>query len=89
MSHSITLYCEDTKQMVHVAEQSSSWFRGPDNGDVVGAFCLAHAGKELKSTLLQPGEFDDAMEWVEWRPGNTQASYTALTGEPLENLKLS
>ncbi len=53
MSHSVTLYCQETMHMVHVAEQSSSWFRGANNSAVVGAFCLAHAGKELRSTLMQ------------------------------------
>jgi hypothetical protein len=86
MSHSITLYCEETKQMVHVAEHSSSWFRGANSSGVVGAFCLAHAGKELRSTLVQPGEFDNCMEWVEWTPDNCQENYLALMGKQLEHL---
>ncbi|MBN3744811.1 hypothetical protein G3N96_05090 [Burkholderia sp. Se-20373] len=86
MSHSITLYCEETKQMVNVAEQSSSWFRGADNPNVVGAFCLAHAGKALRSTLVQPVEFDDCMDWEQWTPENCHELYHALVGEKLQHL---
>ena len=88
MSHSITLYCDETKQLVHVAEQSSSWFRGADSSVVVGAFCLAHAGKELRSTLAQPGGFDNPMDWVKWTPGNCQDNFLALMGEPLTHLAI-
>lgn len=86
MSHSITLYCEETKQMVHVAEQSSSWFRGADNGSVVGAFCVAHLGKVLLTTRVMPGEFENAMDWDQWTSENCQELYHALVGEALEHL---
>ncbi len=85
MSHSLTLYCAETKQAVHVAERSSSWFRAADYPVVVGAFCLAHAGKELQSTMGF-SEFDDVMEYEVWTPMNAQAAYTSLMGEPLKHL---
>lgn len=85
MSHSVTLYCLETKQAVHVAEQSSSWFRGPDYPVVVGAFCHAHAGKELESALGF-SERDDAMEYEVWTPENVQAAYAFITGDSLEHL---
>lgn len=88
MSHSVTLYCEETMQMVHVAEHSSSWFRGADSATVVGAFCLAHAGKDLRATLQQPGEFQNCMEWVAWTPENCKDSYFAVTGRDLAKLEL-
>lgn len=74
--------------MVHVAEQSSSWFRGANNSAVVGAFCLAHAGKKLCSTLMQPGEFENCMDWQEWTVENCQTNYTALMGKPLEHFAI-
>jgi len=85
VSHSVTLYCAETKQAVHVAERSSSWFRSADYPIVVGAFCLAHCGKPLQSTLAF-SEFDDNMEYKVWMPENVQEAYTALTGSPLERL---
>lgn len=75
-------------QLVHVAEHSSSWFRGANSSAVVGAFCLAHVGKELCSTLVQPGEFDNCMDWLEWTPENCQANYTALMGQPLDHFTI-
>lgn len=85
MSHSVTLYCLETKQAVHVAEQSSSWFRGPDYAVVVGAFCLAHAEKALQSTLAFH-EMDDTMDYELWTPENVEEAFTALTGASLKHL---
>lgn len=87
MSHSVTLYCEETMHMVHVAEHSSSWFQGANNPTVVGAFCLAHIEKKLRSTLKQPGEFDNTMDWVVWTPENCQENYVALVGDQLDHLQ--
>lgn len=83
MSTSVTLYCAKTKQAVHVAERSSSWFRGPDYPVVVGAFCLAHAGMGLESTQ-DFGGMDNAMEYQVWTPGNVRDAYAALAGAPLD-----
>ena len=85
MSHSTTLYCPETKQAVHVAEQSSSWFRGPDYAVIVGAFCLAHVGRDLESTQAF-SEMDDFSDYVVWTADNAQAAYTALVGGPLAHL---
>ena len=85
MSHSVILYCVETKQAVHVAEQSSSWFRSADYPIVVSAFCLAHCGKHLQSTLAF-SEFDVNMEYEVWTPENVKKAYTALTGSTLEQL---
>lgn len=85
MSQSVTLYCEETRQAVHVAEGSSSWFRDPDYPVVVGAFCRAHAGKSLQTTLAF-GESDGFMDYEVWTPSNVQDAFTALVGRPLERL---
>lgn len=85
MSHSVTLYCPETKQAVHVAEKSSSWFRGPDYAVVVGAFCLAHAGKSLESSLAF-NETDDTMDYELWTPENVEEAFASLTGANLEHL---
>lgn len=76
MSNSLFLVCHATLQAVHVAETSGgSWFRGPDNDAVVGAFCSAHYGKDL----VPMGEqgLDDAGDKTEgltpydvWTPNN-------------------
>lgn len=86
MSHSITLYYNETKKLVHAAEQSSSWFREADSSAVVGAFGLVHASMELRSTLGQPGELDNPMDWIRWSPENCQDNFLALMGEQLTHL---
>lgn len=63
MSVSHFLICSETKQAVHVAEQSSGWFRGADSSPAVGLFCLAHAGKHLECTR---GDDIDTTEYVVW-----------------------
>jgi hypothetical protein len=85
MSVSVTLFCVETKQAVHVAEASSNWFRGPDYPTVVGAFCFAHAGKELKTTLAF-GELDDSMDYELWTQENVQDAYVALVGRSPDGL---
>lgn len=85
MSQSVTLYCPETKQAVHVAEQSSSWFRGPDYAVVVGAFCLAHAGKALESSQAF-NEMSNVMDYELWTPKNVEEAFTTLTGANLEHL---
>lgn len=85
MSHGVTLFCAETMQAVHVAEQSSTSFRAADYPVVVGAFCLAHCGKHLESTLAF-SEFDDWMEYQVWTPNNAQQMYAALMGQALNRL---
>lgn len=84
MSVSWYLRCKDTKKAVHVAEQSSRWFRGADYPDVVGAFSVAHEGKELD--VVDGDHFDDFMEYEVWTPDNVRAEYSALVGHPCVGL---
>jgi hypothetical protein len=82
MSVSRYLRCKDTKKAVHVAEQSSRWFRGPDYPDVLGVFCVAHDGKELD--VVDGDHFThaaDFMEYEVWTPENVKAEYMALVGK--------
>ncbi|WMD24011.1 hypothetical protein RAS12_30735 (plasmid) [Achromobacter seleniivolatilans] len=87
MSHSITLYCVETKQAVHAAEQSSSWFRGPDYAVVLGAFCLAHVGRELKTTYDLDSVVDNSLDYDVWTAENAVERYAAIEGEELEHLE--
>ncbi|CAG9235579.1 conserved hypothetical protein [Paraburkholderia tropica] len=77
MSNGIHLVCHETKQAVHVAEVSSSWYRGPDYAAIVGAFCHAHAGRSLVTTL---GFGDDAefSEYEKWTPENVEENFKAM-----------
>lgn len=80
MSVSRYLRCKDTKKAVHVAEQSSRWFRGADYPDVVGVFCAAHAGKNLE--VVDGDHLDEIMDYEVWTPENVRAEYIALVGYP-------
>lgn len=84
MSISFYLRCKDTKKAVHVAEQSSRWFRGADHPDVVGVFCVAHGSKELD--VVDGDHFDDLMEYEVWTPENVRTEYIALLGRPCGGL---
>lgn len=63
MSVSFYLYCRETKQAVHVAEQSSRWSRGPDSSDAVGMFCSRHEGKVIECS---DGDHLDISEYDLW-----------------------
>jgi hypothetical protein len=81
MSISYYLYCPDTKQAIHVAEESSGWFRGADEPAALGAFCVAHTGKTLLSS--DADHFDDFTDYEVWTAEGAQAAYTALVGHSL------
>lgn len=63
MSVSFYLFCRETKQAVHVAEQSSRWSRGPDSGEAVGMFCSRHTGKSIECS---DGDDLDISEYDLW-----------------------
>lgn len=77
MSQSIYLVCEDTKQVVHVSESSSSWFRGADSSLVVGAFCEAHFGQQL-SVIDAEWHID---EYTEWTIANVEQQFALIAPE--------
>lgn len=77
MSQSIYLVCEDTKQVVHVSESSSSWFRGADSSFVVGAFCEAHFGQSL-SVIDERWHID---EYTEWTVANVEKQFALIAPE--------
>lgn len=73
MSEPIYLACHGTRQVVHVAEMSSAWFRGADCSVLVGAFCDAHYGQAL--VVLGAQGVDDAADaseqpYSEWTTDN-------------------
>lgn len=73
MSEPIYLVCHATRQVIHVAEMSSSWFRGADSSVLVGAFCDAHFGQAL--VVLGAQGVDDAdrtlaKPYSEWTTAN-------------------
>lgn len=77
MSISTFLFCEATKQAVHVAEFSGDWFRGANNPTVVGAFCFAHVGMTLRSSQAF-FEFEDFMSYTLWDKSNVDALLASL-----------
>lgn len=80
MSISFYLFCSETKQAVHVAEQSSGWFRGADSSTAVGMFCIAHEGKTIECT---DGDQFELIEFDLWDEGSAPAAYAALKGHDL------
>ncbi|WP_158534247.1 hypothetical protein [Paracidovorax avenae] len=63
---------------VHVAEKSSGWARGADFPHLMGAFCVAHEGRELD--VVDGDHFDEFMEYEVWSQENVQATQMT-TGE--------
>lgn len=77
MSQSIYLVCEDTKQVVHVSESSSGWFRGADSSLVVGASCEAHFDQQLSVT----DERWHIDEYTEWTVANVEQQFALIAPE--------
>jgi hypothetical protein len=84
MSISFFLRSSETKKAAHVAEQSSSWFRGADYPQAAAAFAVSHDGKELY--VVDADHFDDFIEFDVWTLENFSAQYSALVGHPLVGL---
>lgn len=87
MSISFYLRCKATKQAVHIAEQSSRWFRGADYPSVLGAFAVAHGGQELD--VIDGDHFDDFMEYEVWVPANAGVRFAAMVGRPCAGLDVA
>lgn len=85
MSHGIHLVCHETKQAVHVAEVSSSWYRGADYSAIVGAFCHAHMGFSLVSMMgfSEAPEFD---EYEVWTSENVEAQFKSIAPDAASHL---
>ena len=82
MSCSFYLYCPETKQTVHIAEESgSNGLRGADYPTVLAAFAIAHQGKELRS--IYSDSFEDFIEYTKWTHENVQEVFATLVGRPL------
>lgn len=77
MSYGIHLVCHETKQAVHVAEVSSSWFRGADYSAIVGAFCQAHLSREVVPTL-DFGNSEEFSDYTLWTPENVADQFRAF-----------
>lgn len=84
MSISFYLRCKETKKPVHVAEQSSGWFRGADDSKAVGMFCVAHEAKVVD--IVDGDRFDDFIEYDIWTSQNAEAEFMALVGSPCVGL---
>ncbi|MBB1636086.1 hypothetical protein [Cupriavidus sp. UME77] len=85
MSHGIHLVCHETKQAVHVAEVSSSWYRGADYSAIVGAFCHAHTGGDLVSTLSF-GDSGDFSDYQLWTPENVEEQLNFIASDRASHL---
>jgi hypothetical protein len=68
---------ENTKQVVHVNESSSSWFRGAGSPLVVGAFCEAHFGQQL-SVIAEKWHID---QYTEWTVENVEQQFALISPE--------
>ncbi|WMD24012.1 hypothetical protein RAS12_30740 (plasmid) [Achromobacter seleniivolatilans] len=83
MSTSTFLYCVETTQAVHAAESSSGWFRGPTYGRVLGAFCLAHVGFDLKVAFELDETVQNSMDYDTWTAENVGELYAAFRHKEL------
>ena len=87
MSSSLYLYCVETKQTVHIAENSgSNGLRGANCPKTVAAFCIAHQGKELGSMYLD--SFADFIEYDEWTPKSVQEVFAARITSNIQDFPL-
>lgn len=82
MSTPLFLVCHATRECVHVAESSGSWFRGADYSILVGAFCEIHMDKPL---VILTAEGIEAAEAAS-APWSGTFPYTEWTRETFEEL---
>lgn len=66
--------CEATGQAVHVSEHSSSWLRGANSPLVVGAYCEAHFGQQLRVI----GDNWSVDQYTEWTIKNVEQQFILI-----------